>query len=158
MAKEHAYQVKLRWSGNKGAGTSGYRDYDRSHLIAVDGKTEIPGSSDPSFLGDRTRWNPEELLVASVSACHQLWYLHLCAVAGVIVTAYEDVAEGVMVEEQDGSGQFAGVTLRPRVTITAGSDAEKARELHHAANENCFVARSVKFTIAHEPTILVEED
>jgi organic hydroperoxide reductase OsmC/OhrA len=125
-------------------------------LISSEGKPDIPGSSDPHFRGDRARWNPEELLVAALCACHQLAYLHLCAVNDIVVTAYEDEAQGVMVEERDGAGQFAGVVLRPTVTITAKSDPEKARRLHHDAHELCFIARSVNFPVTHEPVIIVE--
>ena len=153
--KQHRYRVDLKWTGNKGSGTSGYTAYERSHELRTGSKPMLPGSSDPGFRGDASRWNPEELLVASLSACHQLWYLHLCAVNRIIVTAYEDAAEGVMAEEADGAGQFVSVTLRPRVTITAGSDPAKAQSLHHEASEKCFVARSMNFPVGHEPTVVV---
>ncbi|NMO15405.1 OsmC family protein [Pyxidicoccus fallax] len=154
--KEHRYAVTVEWTGNRGEGTATYRSYERAHELRVEGKPPIPGSSDPAFRGDPARWNPEELLVASLSACHKLWYLHLCATAGVVVTDYVDAAEGVMAEDADGSGQFVRVVLRPRVTITAGSDPEKARALHHEAHAMCFIARSVNFPVTHEPTTLVE--
>lgn len=149
----HDYSVTIRWTGNRGTGTSGYRDYSRDHAIAADGKTDIPGSADPAFRGDAARWNPEDLLVASVSACHKLWYLHLCAVNGIVVTAYEDHAEGVMETEEDGSGRFVEVTLRPRVEISAG-DRELAEKLHHDAHEKCFIANSVNFPVRCEPVIV----
>lgn len=155
MAKRHTYQVELIWTGDLGTGTNAYRAYSRDHDILVAGKPPIPGSSDPAFRGDPARWNPEEMLVASLSACHQLWYLHLCSEAGVIVTAYEDAAEGVMVEEADGSGRFDRVTLHPRVTVTAGSDAAAAERLHHDAHDKCFVARSVNFPVDVAPRISV---
>ena len=113
MTKQHRYEVAVRWSG----ATSSYNSYSRNHEICATGKPAIHGSSDPAFRGDAARWNPEELLVASLSTCHQLWYLHLCADAGVVVTAYEDRAEAVMIERPDGSGQFTGAVLRPSVTI-----------------------------------------
>ncbi len=146
----------MRWTGNLGTGTSGYRQYGRDHEFNKDGKPSIPGSSDPGFRGNSARWNPEELLVASLSSCHQLWYLHLCSEAGVIVTDYVDQAEGVMEEEMTGAGQFVSVMLRPRVTITAASDAAKARSLHEAAHKMCFVARSVNFPVSHAPEIICE--
>jgi organic hydroperoxide reductase OsmC/OhrA len=121
--------------------------------MAVAGKALILGSSDPAFRGDGTRWNPEELLVASLSSCHQLWYLHLCADAGVVVVAYVDEAVGVMEEASDGGGQFVSVTLRPRVVIASGGDLEKAHSLHEAAHEKCFIARSVQFPVNCEATI-----
>ena len=95
---EHKYQTTVEWTGNHGTGTSGYRAYGREHVIWSGNKPEIPGSSDPAFLGDPSRWNPEELLLASVSACHKLWYLHLCADAGIAVLAYVDQAEGTMTD------------------------------------------------------------
>lgn len=153
---EHRYKVALKWTGNTGAGTASYRGYERAHELSVEGKPVIPGSSDPTFRGDPKRWNPEELLVASLSACHKLWYLHLCATAGVVVTDYVDAAEGLMSEDADGGGRFTGVVLRPRVTISAGSDREKAHALHHEAHAKCFIANSVNFPVTHEPTTLIE--
>jgi organic hydroperoxide reductase OsmC/OhrA len=149
----HRYQAKVAWTGNLGAGTAGYKSYGRHYEARAEGKPPIPGSSDPLFRGDATRWNPEELLIASISACHQLWYLHLCSEAGVVVTSYEDEAEGVMAEEAGGEGQFEQVTLRPRVTISAG-DPELARQLHAPAHEKCFIARSVNFPITCEAEIV----
>lgn len=155
MGKEHRYQVTVEWTGNRGTGTSGYRAYGRDHRIAADGNPDIPGSSDPSFLGDPARWNPEELLLASIAACHKLWYLHLCSDAGVIVTAYRDEAVATMVEDSERGGWFTGATLRPHVTIAAGSDPELAMRLHHDANHKCFVANSLNFKVGHEPVIEV---
>lgn len=154
MSREHHYATRLVWTGDRGQGTTKYDAYDRACEISAPGKPDILGSSDPAFRGDAARWNPEELLVASLSSCHQLWYLHLCATAGVVVTGYVDAAEGVMVEERGGAGQFASVVLRPTVTIAAGSDAAKAAELHHAAHDYCFIARSVNFPVTCEPTIV----
>lgn len=151
MDKRHTYSVRLDWTGNQGTGTSSYRAYSRSHELSAPGKEAIAGSSDPTFRGDPARWNPEELLVASLSACHQLWYLHLCAEAEIVVQAYSDDASGVMIEQPDGAGQFESVTLRPHVTLAPGSDETVARELHHAAAEKCFIARSVSFPVHHEP-------
>lgn len=152
--KTHRYAVTVQWTGNTGTGTSGYRSYERRHEISAGTqKPSIPGSSDPAFRGDAARWNPEELLVASVSACHQLWYLHLCADAGIAVVDYIDHAEGVMEQASDGAGQFQRVTLRPLVTVAPGSDMAKARELHDAAHAKCFIARSVNFPVEHEPEI-----
>jgi organic hydroperoxide reductase OsmC/OhrA len=153
--KQHRYTVRVNWTGDRGKGTSSYRDYVRSYELEADGKPAISGSSDPAFLGDSGCWNPEELLVASLAACHQLWYLHLCAEAGVVVTAYLDSAEGVMTEEADGAGQFAAATLRPRVTVAAGSDPDLARDLHARAHAMCFVARSVNFPVILEPEIII---
>ncbi|MFD2646121.1 OsmC family protein [Pseudomonas japonica] len=153
--KSHHYAVTVTWTGNQGSGTASYRGYSRDHLIQAEGKPAIEGSSDPAFRGDPARWNPEDLLLASLSACHKLWYLGLCAEAGVVVLNYEDHAEGEMVEEPNGTGQFTSVLLRPRVTLAAGADLEKARTLHHLAHQKCFIARSVNFPVAHEPRLLL---
>lgn len=153
--KEHRYAVTVEWTGNRGEGTASYKSYERAHELRAEGKPAIPGSSDPAFRGDAARWNPEELLVASLSACHKLWYLHLCATAGVVVTDYVDAAEGVMAEEASGGGRFVRVVLRPRVTITTGSDPDRARALHHEAHALCFIANSVNFPVTHEPTVVV---
>lgn len=155
-AKTHRYTVGLEWTGNRGTGTSGYRDFSRDHVLTAVNKPRIAGSSDPAFRGDAARWNPEELLLAALSPCHQLWYLHLCAVAGVIVVAYEDRATGEMEESADGGGQFVGATLHPRVTLAHGSDADHAARLHHDANAKCFIARSVTFPVKHAPEIVFD--
>ncbi|HXO77866.1 MAG TPA: OsmC family protein [Puia sp.] len=155
MEKEHHYSPQLIWTGNTGTGTANYKGYDRDHILSVTGKPEIPGSSDPSFRGNPQRYNPEELLVSSISSCHMLWYLHLCAVNGVVVVDYKDEATGMMVETADGGGYFSEVTLKPIVTITDGGMSERALSLHHDANKLCFIANSVRFPVNHEPTIRV---
>ena len=152
----HRYAVRVTWTGNTGNGTASYQGYERAHDIAADGKPVIAASSDPAFRGDPARWNPEELLVASLSSCHKLWYLALCAQAGIVVTAYDDAAEGSMAEEADGGGRFTAVTLHPRVTISATSDATRATALHEEAHRMCFIARSVNFPVTHVPTIIRE--
>ena len=151
MEAEHHYQLTIQWTGNSGTGTSGYKEYERSHSILVANKQEILGSSDPAFRGDKTKHNPEELLLASISSCHMLWYLHLCAVAGIIVTDYIDHATAIMTEIAIGGGKFTEVTLFPEITITAIAMLEKANELHKKANELCFVANSVNFPVYHKP-------
>lgn len=152
--KKHEYTTSLRWTGDRGTGTSGYRAYGRDHEITGPLKgSVVQGSSDPHFRGDGSRYNPEDLLIASLSACHMLSYLHVCAVNDIVVTAYEDDAVGIMAQNSDGSGQFTEVTLHPRVTITAGSDAARALELHEEAGRLCFIARSVNFPVRHAPVI-----
>jgi organic hydroperoxide reductase OsmC/OhrA len=155
--KHHSYAVRLTWTGNLGQGTSGYRAYDRAHEISAAGKPAIPGSSDPAFKGDRSRYNPEDLLVASLSACHMLWYLHLCADAKIIVTDYVDDAVGRMVETPDGGGHFEEVVLRPAVIIRQGGDAALASALHERAHHLCFIANSVNFQVRCEPRIEMQE-
>ena len=151
MTREHRYRLEVAWTGNRGAGTSGYRSYGREHEIRAPGKPVLSGSSAPAFRGDPARWNPEELLVASLSACHMLWYLHLCADAGVVVTGYADGAEGIMIEPKAGTARFERVILRPRVTLAPGADAARARALHGDAHRRCFIANSVNFAVEHAP-------
>ena len=149
---EHHYSVKVEWTGNNGTGTSGYREYERSHVISAEGKPDIAGSSDPAFRGDASRWNPEELLIGSISACHKLWYLHFCAVSGVVVSEYVDEADGTMVLTRDGGGRFTEVVLKPVVTISKG-DPNVALELHEDAHDKCFIANSVNFPIRVEASV-----
>ncbi|MXV52355.1 OsmC family peroxiredoxin [Pedobacter sp. HMF7647] len=151
MTKQHEYKTTVKWTGNKGEGTVNYRTYERSHTVSIINKADILCSSDPSFRGDPTRYNPEELLVASLSSCHMLWYLHLCSEAGVIVTAYEDNATGIMLETANGGGHFKQVILHPHVTVKDQSMKNKANELHHQANKLCFIANSCNFPVKHEP-------
>ena len=153
--KTHTYSLTVRWTGNTGDGTRSYRGYRRDHVVQAAGKPSLACSSDPSSLGDPSRYNPEELLVSSLSGCHMLWYLHLCAVNGVTVSAYTDEASGTMEEGPDGVGQFTRVVLRPRVTILEADAAEKAGALHEEAHRFCFIARSVRFPVEVEPTIEV---
>ncbi|MGC1373611.1 MAG: OsmC family protein [Candidatus Sulfotelmatobacter sp.] len=151
--KQHMYEVRMQWIGNDGVGTKTYTSYRRDYAIIGEGKPEIPGSSDPNFRGDRSRYNPEELLVASLSSCHMLWYLHLCAVNHISVVEYHDAASGVMRENNDGSGEFVRVVLKPMVKLSAGDDRAKATELHHEAHRLCFIARSVNFAVEVDPEI-----
>jgi organic hydroperoxide reductase OsmC/OhrA len=152
---QHHYRVDVEWTGNLGSGTDGYRNYRRDYEIRIDGKPAIAGSSDPAFRGDAARHNPEDMLVAALSTCHMLSYLHMATVAGVVVTAYTDVAEGTMATEGDG-GRFVEVVLRPTVTISAASDPAKAEAAHETAHHACFIANSVNFPVRCEPRIVVE--
>lgn len=147
----HTYKIELEWTGNNGSGTSSYRDYARNHLIRATGKPDIQGSSDPVFRGDAGKYNPEEMLLAALSACHMLWYLHLCAEAGVIVTAYADSAHGRLQMNDNGSGQFSEVELMPVVEVQHESMIEKAQQLHHNAHDMCFISRSVNFPVHIRP-------
>lgn len=156
MPKLHQYQTSLIWAGNKGSGTMDYRSYDRSYVISIDQKPDILGSSDSAFLGDKHKHNPEDLLVSSLSACHMLWYLHLCSQHAIIVLDYKDKAVGRMSEDADGSGRFTEVILHPSVVIASEADIEKANALHAEANKMCFIANSCNFPVKHEPTCIAE--
>lgn len=158
MAKEHQYKTAVTWTGNKGSGTMDYRSYDRSYVISVDQKADISGSSDSAFLGDKTKHNPEDLLVSSLSSCHMLWYLHLCSQNDIIVMDYKDNAVGTMIETADGSGHFSTVTLYPVVTITRAADQDKANALHEQAHKMCFIANSCNFPVKCQPNCVVEEN
>jgi len=150
--RRHVFTAEVEWTGDTGSGTSDYRSYRRTHVVRAPGKPDLPGSSAPVFRGDPDRYDPEELLVASLSACHMLWYLHLCAVNGVTVVGYLDRPSGTLVESDDGSGRFHEVVLRPAVRIARGSP-DVARSLHEEAHHRCFVANSVNFPVRCEPTI-----
>jgi organic hydroperoxide reductase OsmC/OhrA len=153
VKKQRTYAVAVHWTGNRGSGTSTYGSYGRDHTIKAGSKPDIAGSSDPAFRGDPGRWNPEELVVAALSACHKLWYLHLCADAGIAVLDYRDDAEGTVVEDASG-GKFARVILRPHVTVRPGDDTERAKRLHHDAHAKCYIASSVNFPVECDPVII----
>ncbi len=157
MNKQHHYTLTIKWTGNKGEGTANYKAYERSHLIEIENKASINGSSDPAFRGDANMHNPEELFLASISTCHMLWYLHLCADALVIVTEYTDNATGTMTETANGGGRFTEVVLHPTVTIANETKLAKATALHHKANERCYIANSCNFPILHEPVFIVKQ-
>ena len=151
--KEHNYKSTVEWTGNKGAGTFDYRSYSRSHIIMIEGKPNLQGSSDSSFRGEKDKHNPEDLFLASLSSCHMLWYLHLCSEAGVIVMKYVDHAIGIMEIRSDGSGQFKNVTLYPKIIISSASNLELAESLHAEAHSKCFIANSCNFKIDCNPNI-----
>ena len=154
--KTHNYQIDLKWTGNQGTGTSNYREYKRDHVFSMQGKPEIPGSSDPAFRGDPTRYNPEDLLVSSLAACHMLWFLHLCSTHKIVVTDYQDRATGTMTENADGSGQFSEVTLNPVITLADERMQALADSLHEKANKACFIANSCNFPVYHKATYRYE--
>lgn len=147
MGKIHQYKVDLLWTGNRGNGTAAYNVYERSFTQHMVGKPDLLGSSDPAFRGDPSRYNPEELLVASLSSCHMLWFLHLCSEAGVSVVDYVDHAKGLMEEAKDGSGRFTEVILHPAVTVAMRSMVPLVDGLHEAAHHKCFIANSVNFPV-----------
>jgi organic hydroperoxide reductase OsmC/OhrA len=153
VSRTHSYDISVTWTGNRGTGTSGYRAYGRDHDVTAARVPPIAGSSDPAFRGDPGRWNPELELTAALSQCHMLWFLHLCAVAGVVVTAYADDAHGTMAETDDGGGHFTEVVLRPRVTVASADMVETAQSLHQQANAKCFIANSVNFPVRHDPVV-----
>lgn len=154
--EHHHYKTKIQWTGNKGTGTNNYRDYERSHTISIENKLTIEGSSDPAFRGDKMKHNPEELFLPSLSSCHMLWYLHFCSEVGIVVVDYTDEATGIMEETSNGSGHFTEIILNPTVIVTAESMIETAEQLHHKANEFCFIANSVNFPVKHFPKVLVK--
>ena len=157
MNADHSFAVSVEWQGNRGTGTSGYRDFSRAVELRSEGKHAILGSAAKTFHGDADRWNPEEQLVAALSQCHLLSYLHVATQAGVVVESYTDAAAGTLRTNSDGSGAIVEVVLRPVVTISAG-DPRVAQGLHSEANRLCFIANSVNFPVRHEPTIQVLDD
>lgn len=153
MPGTHHFETTVTWKGNLGTGTSAYREYSRDHIVSATGKPDIPGSSDPAFLGNKAKYNPEEMLVSALSSCHMLWYLHLCADAGIVVTAYSDRAEGTMMESSSG-GRFTEVVLHPQVVVAEESMIGMANELHDKAQRMCFIANSCNFPVRHIPSCI----
>ncbi len=152
MNIDHHFEVRIQWQGNLGEGTKDYRSYSRDNLVTAEGNPPIEGSSDKAFRGSPERWNPEEFLVAALSQCHMLSYLHVAATNGIVVESYEDYATGTMQQTSNGGGHFTSVTLRPLVVISSG-DPALALALHGEASEKCFIAASVNFPVAHEPKV-----
>ena len=179
MTATHTYTVDVTWTGAGPTGTTSYTAYSRTHEVATAGRPVLLGSADPEFRGDPARYSPEQLFVASLSQCHMLWFLHLAARDGVVVTGYQDEAVGTMRVESAGAGQFINVVLRPHVTVRipapagsptsapAGSPASSPADapvtdarlaaVHELAHEHCFVSRSVNFPVLVEPTRIVVE-
>ncbi|MCH4249288.1 MAG: OsmC family protein [Microbacteriaceae bacterium] len=155
MDHTHHYRLNLRWTGNLGPGTTTYRAYSRDGVAsAPSAQTSLDLTADPAYRGDPARWNPEQLLVAALAQCHLLWYLHLAAQAGIVVTDYADSPEGTMPNEVSGTGAFSEVVLHPVVTITDPARIEQATALHQEAGSLCNIARSVNFEVRCLPTVL----
>lgn len=152
----HNYRATVTWTGNTGLGTAAYSSYSRDHEVRAADRPPILGSADPTFRGDPARYSPEELLVSAISACHMLWYLHLCASSGLTVAAYTDEAIGEMSEHSDGGGEFRLVTLRPRVELAAPGDLDLAQELQRRAHRLCFIARSLNFEVICQPEVTIQ--
>lgn len=157
IMKKHEYQTYLTWTGNQGEGTNKYNSYTRDYTIQIKNKVDILGSSDPAFLGDINKHNPEDLLLSSISSCHMLWFLHLASTKGIVVIDYMDSASGVMIENKDGSGYFESVTLNPVVTITDKTRTDETNELHLLSNKYCFISNSLNFKVKHKPTCHVKK-
>lgn len=153
--KKHEFTTQVTWTGNKGNGSIAYEAYGRDYRVEAKGKQPIDLSADALFRGDAEKYNPEDMLLASLSACHMLWYLHLCADAGVVVMNYVDHVSGILEFGGERAGKFTEVTLKPRIGITSGSDKNKAEQLHHKAHEKCFIANSCNFEIKIEPEFWV---
>jgi len=156
MAHEHTYKLTAVWTGNKGEGTKNVRNYDRSHTVSIQGKSELFLTTDNAAVGDKSKLNPEDLLVSALSSCHLLSYLYLCAMEGIVITSYTDNATGIMIEEASGAGSFKEVTLNPIFSVTDESMVERAIELHHKAHEICYIANSVNFEVKCNPSCNVE--
>jgi organic hydroperoxide reductase OsmC/OhrA len=150
MSKHHFYTLKIQWTGNRGEGTAAYDAYERSHTISIEHKLEIFASADTPFRGDQNKPNPEDFFLASLSSCHMLWFLHLCADAGIVVVDYVDHPTATLLQQNDGSGYFTEVVLHPTVAVSEEAMIEKADALHTKANEKCFIANSVNFKVKHE--------
>ncbi len=153
---QHTYTAGIEWTGNRGSGTSSYKAYDRTWDMAAPGKPVVHCSNDPLLGGDPALHNPETLLISALSACHMLWYLHLAAVAGIVVTDYRDAPEAVGESLPDGSGRFLSALLKPRITLARGSDPDRADAIHGEIHKYCFIARSVNFPVAQDATYVVE--
>jgi organic hydroperoxide reductase OsmC/OhrA len=150
--RPHRYAATLRWTGAAHGATTSYEHYDRTYVVEIDGKPDLTGSADAHFRGDRARHNPEDLLVASLSACHLLSYLALCARAGIAVVGYEDDARGEMTLIE-GKIRFREVVLHPLVTIADPARIAEALALHVQAHAECFIANSVNFPVHHEAVV-----
>lgn len=156
MSKQHHYQAQITWTGNTGKGTSGYTEYKRDFTISVEGKPDLLGCSDTAFRGDPSKYNPEDMLLCALSSCHMLWYLHLCADNGIVVSSYTDSAKGLMEEKQGGGGHFTEVNLYPKVEIGDASQIELAKRLHEEAGKKCFIKNSCNFPVKTYPEIKVK--
>jgi len=149
----HHYALELEWTGDRGTGTSGFREYGRDVLARGEGRPTLELSADRPFRGDPARWNPELLLLAAVSECHLLSFLHVAVTHGVVVTAYTDSPTATL-DQRGIGGRITEATLRPCVTVADPAHVDLVPALHAEAAEACFIASSVAFPITHEPVTL----
>lgn len=156
MSRQHNYSLRISWESK--TGTDSYNSYLRDHLIQAPHKPVIYASSDPSFKGNASHYNPEELFIASIASCHMLWYLHLCTIHNIVVVKYEDDPKGIMIEQDNGSGMFTEVQLHPIVTILSKEKTAQAIWLHEEANKFCFIANSLNFAVMHQPKVIIKEN
>ncbi|MBU2980759.1 OsmC family protein [Lentibacter algarum] len=155
MSRKHDFEAKVVWTGNTGEGTAHYKAYERTWEVQTEGKPVVKCSNDPLLGGDPTLHNPEDMLIAALSSCHMLWYLHMASDAGVTVLAYEDDPVGHGESEASGAGQFVSADLRPRITVAAGTDLAKADAIHSEIGKVCFIARSVAFPVHHKARYVI---
>ena len=146
----HHFSVSIQWTGNTGTGTSGYTDYERSHVLIGENKMPLACSSASVFRGDGTLYNPEDMLLYSVAACHMLWFLHCCADAGVVVTAYTNTPEGYLANDDHGIGRFTEIILHPIVELADDTQRSMLEELHALAHTKCFIANSLNSEVRIE--------
>lgn len=151
MTHVHNYKVTTEWTGNNGEGNKDIRSYNRSHTVSIEGKPSLFLTTDNAFVGDKSKLNPEDLLVTAISSCHMLSYLYACALEGIVVTAYTDNAHGIMMEQANGGGNFKEVTLNPVFYVASEAMVQKAIELHHKAHEICYIANSLNFEVKCNP-------
>lgn len=149
--KEHHYKLTTTWTGDSAAGNKNIRTYDRSHTVVIPGKPELQLTTDNAAVGDKSKLNPEDLLVSALSSCHMLSYLYVCSLEGIVITEYADNASGIMIENDKGGGSFKEVTLNPVCKVAEASMIPRAIELHHKAHEICYIANSVNFEVKCNP-------
>ena len=155
---KHEYGAEVLWQR---AAHEAFTDsrYSRRHRLRFDGGAEVPGSSSPLSvplpMSDASAVDPEEAFVASISACHMLWFLALAAKQGHVVDRYRDAATGVMTRNANGKLWLSTVTLRPEVAFGGAQPPgdEVHKQLHHRAHEECFIANSVKSEVRCEPVL-----
>ena len=147
----HTFFSHLDWSGAAKGATHEVATLNRALDVTIDGTT-IPMSSAPAFGGDPLRVNPEQLYVASLSACHALTFLFLAARDHLLVTMYSDDAAGELAMV-DGKMRMAVVKLRPQITLDPGADVDKARALVEKAHRQCFIGNSVLARVEVEPVV-----
>ncbi|MDW5291019.1 OsmC family protein [Formosa sp. PL04] len=128
----------------------------KTHQVFLeDGKT-FEVSAAKAFKGDASKYNPEELLMAALSSCHFMSYIYVCEQAGIFILKYSDNVEGFLKLNDDGSGAFTKIILKPKVTIKTVELKELAEALHTKAGRLCFIANSCAFEIEYKPRILIE--
>ncbi|MGY5355813.1 OsmC family protein [Wenyingzhuangia sp. IMCC45467] len=152
MNNEHTYKIGLEWKGKLTTNKRNKLSYERIYELSFDNKPNLTGSSDATFHGDNTLYNPEEMLLSALSSCYMMSFFYICSLKNIEIVSYKDNPMGMVKVNPNGSGQFEEVLLQPSIAIKS-CKAKLIEQAFTEAHDYCFIARSCNFNILHNPKI-----